>query len=108
MKDADDGGVAALEDADDAALAAAIGFGRLHFNQHLVALHGAVDLVGRNEDIFVGARTAWRLRLGPDKAEAVAMQVEPAGSEVVARAASAGPGNAPVFAVQLGQLRRAR
>ena len=28
---------------------AAIGFGRIELDQHLVALHGAVDLVGRNE-----------------------------------------------------------
>ncbi len=53
VKDADHGRVAPLQHAHDAAHAAAIGLGRLHFHQHLVALHGAVDLVGRNEDIFL-------------------------------------------------------
>ena len=53
VKDADHGRVAALDDAHDAAHAAAVGLGRLHFDQHLVALHGAVDLVGRNEDVFL-------------------------------------------------------
>ena len=76
VKDADDGGVAALKHADNAALAAAIGLGRLDFNQYLIALHGAVDLVGRNEDIFTPERLAG---IGADKAEAVAMEIEPAG-----------------------------
>ena len=40
-KYADDGGVAALQNTHDAALHAAIGFGRVDFDEHLVALHGA-------------------------------------------------------------------
>ena len=84
VKDADNGRIAALEHADDAAQAAAIGARRLHFDQHLVALHGAVDLVGRDEDIVFLARIAWRA-IGPHKAVAVAMQIEPAGGQIVAR-----------------------
>ena len=53
-KRADDGGVAALENLDDAALLAAIGFGRFELNQNLVALHGGVDFTGRNEDVLPG------------------------------------------------------
>ena len=81
MKDADDGGIAALEHADDAALAAPVGLGRLHFHQHLVALHGAVDLVGRNEDIVLPDGLA---RIGAHKSEAIAMQVEASGGEIIA------------------------
>ena len=98
MKDADDGGVAALKDADDAAHAAAVGFGRLHFDEHLVALHGAVDLVGRNKNIFATGRLAG---VGTDEAVAVAMEVEAAGGEVVAGAD--GSGNAPVLAIELDE-----
>src|ERR1700722_17717412 len=72
---ADDGGVAALHDAHDAPGAASIGLRRLHFHQDLVALHGAVDLVWRNEDVVV---TDLLARIGPDESEAVAMQIEPA------------------------------
>ncbi len=52
VKRPDDGGVAALEDAHDAALLAAISFGRVKLDQDLIALHGCVDFVGRNENIF--------------------------------------------------------
>ena len=92
VKGADDGGVAALEDADDAAEAAAVGLGRLHLDEHLVALHGAVDLVGRNEDVLSRRRFRGDLPRAfdwADKAVAVAMQVEAAGGEVVAGAAAA-------------------
>ena len=57
VKDADDGGVAAFEDAGDAAQAAAVSARRSQFHQHLVALHGAVDLVGRDENVIFSLRT---------------------------------------------------
>ena len=59
VKDANHGGVAPLHHAHNAAHAAAVGLGRLHFHQHLVALHGAVDLVGRNKYVFLRL-IAWR------------------------------------------------
>ena len=52
MKNPDDGRISPFKYADDTALAASIGLRRFHFDQHLVALHGAVDLIGRNEDIL--------------------------------------------------------
>ena len=98
MKYANDSGVAPLEHADNPALAAAIGLRRLHFNQHLVALHGAIDLVRGNEDIFL---TGGLAAIGADKSEAVSMQIQAAGRQVLPGAQ--GPGNAPVLSVQLGQ-----
>ena len=53
-KRADHGWVAALENSHDAALLAAIGFGRVELDQNLVTLHGGVDFTGRNEDILRG------------------------------------------------------
>ena len=109
MKDADHGGVTALKDAHDTAHTAAIGLGRFELNQHLIALHRAVDLVGRNENVFLHFRRLARLPcIRPDKAVAVAMQVQPPGGQIVARAARAPkagncPGNVPVLTVQLGQ-----
>jgi len=61
MKNSYDGWIAALDNADDAALAAAVGFGRFHFHQHLVALHGVVDFAWRNKYVF----TDLLLRIGP-------------------------------------------
>jgi hypothetical protein len=53
VKDADDGGVFPGEDANDAAEVAAVG-SRLHeLDEHLVALHGGADLVGRDEDVVI-------------------------------------------------------
>ncbi len=107
-KDADDGGVAALEDAHDAALAAAIGFGRFELDQHLVALHGAVDLVGRDEDIFSfccrerawlgdwGARS--RSRRDADRG------VRRRDCRAWQGGRGRGAGNAPVFAIELDEL----
>ncbi len=60
VKYADDRGVAPLENAHNAAQAAPVGVGRLEFHQHLVALHGAVDLVGRNENIVLVFAEPWR------------------------------------------------
>jgi len=62
VKDADDGGVAALEDADNAAHAAAVGLGGFKLDQHLVALHGAVDFVGGMKMSSTGedGREGWR------------------------------------------------
>ena len=59
VKDADNRRVAPLDHAHNAAHAAAIGLGRLDLDQHLIALHGAVDLVGRDEDVVFG-QTACR------------------------------------------------
>ncbi len=49
--------------------------------EDFVALHGAVQLVGRDEEIVVAVGAS----VGADEAVAVAMQVEPAGEEAVAR-----------------------
>src|ERR1700722_4472161 len=75
----DDGGVGALQNAHDAALLAAIGFGTLNLDQDLIALHGGVDLVGRNKDVLLcngylqirGGRPA----IGTDKTVAIAVQI---------------------------------
>ncbi len=59
-------------------------------DEDLVALHGAVELVGGDEEVVV---TAGAGGVGADEAEAVAVEVELAGDEVVAgRALRASPG----------------
>ena len=82
VKNADDGGIATLEDAGDAAETAAIGAGRSKFHEDLVALHGAVDFVGRDEDVFLF--TGALAGVGADEAVAIAVEVHAAGDEIVA------------------------
>ena len=69
MKNADYRRIAALKHADDAPHAPPIGLGWFHLHEHLVALHGAIDLVRRNKNVFPTCRLA---RIGPHKAIAVA------------------------------------
>ena len=80
VEDADDGGVAAGEDAGDAAGAAAVAAAGRLVDEDFVALHGAVELVGRDEEVVVAVGAA----VGADEAEAVAVEVEAAGDEAVA------------------------
>ena len=105
MEDADYGGVPAGEDADDAAELTAVGesgiaLARQELDEHLVALHGGVDFVGRDEDVFADGHAALP-GVGPDEAEAVAVQVEASGDEVVA--SDDGAGHRPVVAVELDE-----
>ena len=81
VKCADDGGVAAFQNAEDAALHAAVGLGRVDVDQDLVALHGVADLVGRDENIFSFRSGSGRagFSIGADEAVAVAVQIETAG-----------------------------
>ena len=89
VKSADDGGVAALQNAHNAALHTAVGFGRIDIDQDLIALHGAADLIGRDENIFnfrcpLTAGTSGSA-IGPHEAVAVAVQIEATGQQIVAR-----------------------
>src|SRR5580693_1347059 len=97
MKNPYDRGVAASEDPDDASAVAAVGPGGCEFHQHLVALHGAIHLVGRNEDVVVPASLAG---LQADEPEAVAMHIQTAGKQV---AAIGRQGEGPVVAVSFDQ-----
>ena len=99
MKNADYRRILSFKDADNSSLTPSVGLWRLNFNQHLVALHGAIDLVGRNEDILAALGLPG---IRPYKAKAIAMEVEAAGREVVARAQRFG--DAPMLPVQLGEL----
>ena len=98
MKDTHHRRIAPLQHTRDAPHPPPIGFGRFQLHQHLVTLHGAVDLVGRNKYIVV---TSGLPRIGPDKTIAVAMQIEPPRNQILAPANRLR--NAPVLAVQLGQ-----
>src|ERR1019366_5515944 len=122
VKCADHRGIAPLEHVRNAAHAAPIGARWLQLDQHLVALHGAIDLIGRNKnvvyhltdaDLSVGApgvghtgSLPWVHRGGSSirshKAVAIAVQIEAAGNKVVAAAGRAR--NAPVLAIELGQV----
>ena len=57
VKRSDDSGITAFQNPYDAARHAAIGFGRVDVDQDLVALHGAADLTGGDENIFGFRRT---------------------------------------------------
>ncbi len=71
---------------------------RSQFYQYLVALHGAIHLVGRNEDIVI---TAGLAGFRPHKAKAVAMYIQTAGDQIVTRN---GLGQGPVIAVRFNQF----
>ena len=98
VKNADHRRVAASEHSRDAAALPAVGPGRRQFHQDLIALHGAVHLVGRNEDVVIPAGLAG---LRPHKAEAIAVHIQTAGDQV---AASGCLGQRPVIAVGLDQF----
>ena len=82
VEDADYGGVATGEDARDAAGAPAIAAWWGFVDEDLIALHGAVDFVGGDENI-VGFTVAG-LSVRADEAEAVTVEVETSGDEAVA------------------------
>lgn len=92
--------VAALEDTGDTAEAAAVGAGWLEFDENLIPLHGAVDFIGRDEDIV--GYSGSLARIWSDEAVAVAVQVEAAGEQVVASDGCAR--DAPVFAIEFGEF----
>src|SRR5450631_4020199 len=98
MKNSYDRGVAAAEDPNDASAMAAVGPGGREFNQHLVALHGPIHLVGRNEDVVVPASLA---RFRADEPEAVAMHIQTAGKQVTAIGCQ---GEGPVIAIGFDQF----
>jgi hypothetical protein len=89
VKRADDGGIAALQNANDAALHTAVGFGGIDVDKDLVALHGAADLIGRDENILdfrcpLTAGTSGSA-IGPHEAVAVAVKIEAPGQEIAGR-----------------------
>ena len=102
VKDSDDRGIAAFENAGDTAETTAVAARRREFHQHLVALHGAVDLIGWNEDIVFFDRSL--ARVGTDKPVAIAMQVEATGDEVITCAGAGTSRNAPVLAIGFDQV----
>src|ERR1700677_2667402 len=94
MEDAYHGGVAPAEHSGDAPAVSAVGSGRSQFHQYLVALHGAVHLIRRNEDIVIAAGLAG---FRPNETKAVAMHIQTSGDEVVP---GGGLRQGPVIAVR--------
>jgi hypothetical protein len=88
VKDADDGGIAAGEDPEDAAEASAVGPWRSEFNEDLVALHGVADFVGGDKDVVFTPALG-----GADEAKAVAVEVEASGDEVFGAVAGGAVGS---------------
>ena len=80
VEDADDGGVAAVENAGDATGAASVAASGGFVGEDLVALHGAVNLVRRDEEVVVAGGAA----IGADEAVAFPVEVEAAGDEIIA------------------------
>ena len=107
VKYADDGGVAALQYAHDAALRrpSALG-GSTSTSTWSPCMAPLISLGGMKISSCRSGRLRRLRRIGPHKAIAVAMQIEAAGGEIVARAAlgGSGLGNAPVLAVELAEL----
>jgi hypothetical protein len=101
-EDAYDGGIAALEDSGDAPKTAAIGAGRRQFDQDLVALHRAIDFVGRNKDVIVFSCAL--ACIGTDEAISVAMKIETTREQVVARCAAGLAGDGPMLAVGFDEV----
>ena len=103
VKDANDGGIAPLQNSHDAAETTTVGLWRFDLDEDLIALHGAVDLARWNEDIFLANRL---MGIGTDKTITVAMQVESASSQILTRAIRRGKGlgNAPVLPIELYHL----
>ena len=78
VEPADDRGVAALEDADDAALEPVLDRPTLDAREHAVAVHRFLDVAGRNVDV---GRVAAGL-VGNDEAEAGRVRLQAADDEV--------------------------
>ena len=78
--------------------------GRSLIHQHLVALHRAVQLIRRNKQIVVAIGAS----IGPHKAIAIAMQIEPARHQPVARRAATTwvPIRGSIYARELVHSRR--
>jgi hypothetical protein len=80
MEDADYGGIAAGENAEDSAGAAAVTASGSFVDDDFIALHGAVELVRWDEEIVVAVSAA----VGTDEGVAVAVHVDTTGDEAVA------------------------
>ncbi len=106
VKDADYSRIPAFENARNAAQAAPVGAWRGKFDQHLVALHGAVDFVGWNKNIVFFHSTL--ASVGTHEPVAIAMQIETAGEEVIAGCAAGLAGNAPVLAIGFDEVAASR
>jgi hypothetical protein len=102
VKDADDSRIATLEDAGDASETATVGAGRGEFDEDFIALHGAVDLIGRDKDVIVFCCSL--TRIGADETVAVAMEIETAGEQVVAGCAGGLPRNGPMLTISFDEV----
>jgi hypothetical protein len=81
VEDAYDGRIAALEDAGYSSGAAAFAVARGFVDEDLVALHSSVELVGRDEEVFLTFLASGR----PDEGITIAVQVDASGDEALAR-----------------------
>jgi hypothetical protein len=80
VEDADDGRVASFENAGYASGAPSFAVARGFIDEDLVALHGSVELIGRDEEVFFTLFAPGR----SDEGVAVAVQVDAPGDEVLA------------------------
>jgi len=102
VKDANDRRIAALYDAGNASEPPPVRSWRGEFNQYLIALHGAVDLIGRNEHIVFFSCALTRVRT--NESIAIAMKVKAARKKVVTRRAASFLGKAPMFTVCFDEI----
>ena len=93
---ADDGGMRALEDAQDFAVGAAVGLDARDAHHDAVAVHGLAGGIGGDEDI---AGNAFNGAVRDEEAVAVAVHAQPAG-----RVLAAAPGGDVMAAAQLDDV----
>src|SRR5216684_3592257 len=86
VKNADHGGVRALDRSHNAPLRASIRTDRAHVDQYLIAVHGVPQLMGRDKDVANQPRSqrwADRIGVGNDEAEAIAVHGQTAGHQIL-------------------------
>jgi hypothetical protein len=98
MEDAHDGGVGAVDDAQDAAFGSPVAAHVAHFDQYAVAVHGGADSAGIDEDVAIEPLAQF-LAFGGDEAVTVAVHAQAAGDQV-AGGGGGGQGIEIIFRLQ--------
>src|SRR5260370_2247771 len=104
VKNADYGGVRALDRSHNAPLRASIRTDRANVDQYLIAVHGVPQLMGRDKDVANQPRSerwADRIGVGYDEAEAIAMHGQTAGHQILV---ATGLGQSVVVGIGSGKL----
>jgi hypothetical protein len=102
MENTNDGWIATLEYARYAAEPPPIGTRRRKLDENLVPLHGAVDLVRRDKDVIIFARTLPGIR--SHESISIAVKVQTPGEQILARRSRRLFADTPVLTVRFDQI----